>query len=88
MREAECRMCGDTGQLEAAHVVPRSLGGGQGEHSTIPLCRTCHSHVDAHRVDWLHVLTYDEQAEAVRLVGIERARRMFLPSESDKRLAA
>jgi hypothetical protein len=33
-----CANCGDVGEMEAAHVIPRSLGG----IGTVPLCPTCH----------------------------------------------
>ncbi len=80
-REGKCRLCKERTVLEAAHVVPRSLGGGMRESDVIPLCRRCHQRVDTHRCDWLHVLSFNEQAEAVRVMGLERARKRFLPSE-------
>lgn len=79
-QEGVCRVCGSPHNLEAAHVVPRSLGGGQGEDATIPLCRTCHRNYDAFRLDLIPYLTHEEQAEAVRVLGIERARRRLAPS--------
>lgn len=33
-----CANCGDIGETEAAHVIPRSLGG----VGTVPLCPPCH----------------------------------------------
>lgn len=79
-QEGVCRVCGHAQNLEAAHVVPRSLGGGQGADATVPLCRTCHRNYDAFRLDLIPYLTKDEQAEAVRVLGIERARRRLAPS--------
>jgi hypothetical protein len=79
--EGECRICGSRQNLEAAHIIPRSLGGGMKALDCIPLCRAHHSTFDAHRLDVLHALTYAEQAEAVRVLGIERARERFVPSE-------
>jgi hypothetical protein len=47
----------------------------------VPLCREHHTAFDAHRIDLLPHLTYAEQAEAVRVIGIERARERLAPSE-------
>lgn len=33
-----CSNCGDVGEMEDAHVIPRSLGG----VGTVPLCPPCH----------------------------------------------
>lgn len=45
--------------------------------SVIPLCVTqdggCHGKYDAHQLDILGLLTYEEEADAVRAVGIVRA---------------
>lgn len=83
-REGECRLCGARDGLTPAHVVPRSLGGGMSEFDTVPMCVSCHGRFDRHEIDTLHALTYAEQAEAVRVLGIERARERFLPSEYPK----
>ena len=74
-REGRCRVCRSLDSLDPAHVVPRSLGGEQGDLAVIPLCRVCHTAYDSFRLDLIPFLTYEEQAEAVRVVGIERARR-------------
>jgi len=74
-REGVCRVCHRPGRLEAAHIIPRSLGGTEEEHATVPLCRGCHSEFDAHTLDLLPHLTRDEQAHAVRLVGMASAWR-------------
>jgi hypothetical protein len=50
------------------------------EDATVPLCRYHHTEFDAHRFDLLEHLTYAEQAEAVRILGIERARKRLAPS--------
>jgi len=78
--EGKCRVCRALTELDPAHVLPRSIGGGDSYLSTVPLCRTCHTAYDRPppgqtRLDLLPFLTYEEQAEAVRVVGIERARR-------------
>jgi 5-methylcytosine-specific restriction endonuclease McrA len=78
--ELYCRVC-DRQADDAAHVVPRSLGGGMTADAVIPLCRGCHTDFDAHRLDLLAHTTYAEQAEAVRVIGIERARERLAPSE-------
>ena len=79
--EYQCRVCGYRGSLEAAHVVPRSLGGGQKADSVVPLCRRCHTDFDGLRLDLIPYLTKSEQAEAVRVLGIERARRRLSGDE-------
>jgi len=61
--------------LDAAHIIPRSLGGNEAEAATVPLCRSCHTEFDAHTLDLLPHLTRDEQAHAVRLVGMASAWR-------------
>lgn len=81
-REGECRLCSSHYDLQAAHVVPRSIGGEQLEESTVPLCAECHRKFDAHELDLLPALTYAEQAEAVRLIGISRAYRRLAPSSN------
>lgn len=81
-REGRCRIDGCREMvIDAAHVVPRSLGGGMGEHDTIPLCRIHHQQFDAHRLDILPYLTYEEQAAGVKRIGLERMRVRCLPSE-------
>lgn len=77
--EGRCRSCGvpdSLHPLDAAHTIPRSLGGKATYDSVIPLCRACH---DAqHRggeLELLPLMTRDEQVEAVRAVGIARAYR-------------
>lgn len=73
--EGRCRRCGSHHQLEAAHIAPRSLGGGQGADAVVPLCRTCHHAYDSHRLDLIPYLRRDEQIEAVRVLGLARAYR-------------
>ena len=74
-REGCCRVCGIGGRLEAAHIIPRSLGGEQREESIVPLCPACHRAYDGGRLDLLPYLTFEEQAEAVRVLGMSRAMR-------------
>lgn len=79
--EGDCRIshCGRPAG-DAAHVIPRSQGGQMKADSTIPLCRHHHTEYDAHRLDLLPYLTHAEQAEAVSIVGLERARMILAPS--------
>lgn len=83
-REARCRCCSSRDWLEAAHTIARSydevvdLEDGSSilfvdPDDTVPLCRECHRLYDARELCLLPVLTLDEQAAAVRHVGIERA---------------
>jgi hypothetical protein len=80
-RESSCRACG-MAYPEAAHIWPRSLGGTQDPDLILPLCRSCHTAFDHHRLDVLSLLTTDEQVALVRAAGsLERARMRVLPSE-------
>jgi hypothetical protein len=76
--EARCRVCKRTDRgLEAAHIIGRKYDPDDGvvqPDDIVPLCRACHVEYDAHRLSLLPYLTLVEQAAAVRLVGIERAR--------------
>ena len=72
-REGKCRVCRATGTLEAAHIIPRSLGGDEHEDATLPLCRYDHTRFDEHQLDLLPYLTKAEQAHAVSLVGMSSA---------------
>lgn len=38
-----CFVCGRNGRLDRAHLVPRSLGGGDEVGNVVLLCRRCHS---------------------------------------------
>ncbi len=81
-RDGGCRNCGST-PVEVAHVVPRSLGGGQSADSVIGLCRPCHEDQHAHRIELLPLLDEAEQLEAVRVLGLARAYRYTtLPEEA------
>lgn len=81
LREGECRYCGVRQGLDPAHVVPRSLGGGMGELDVVPLCRRCHRDFDQHMIDLLSAISFLEQAEAVKTIGIEAAYRRLAPSQ-------
>ena len=68
-----CRVCRSSFQVEAAHVIPRSLAPGVGTNmgadNIVPLCRECHVEYDQHRLSLLPVLTLPEQVAAVRQAG-------------------
>ena len=68
-----CRVCRSSFQVEAAHVIPRSLAPGVGTNmgadNIVPLCRDCHIEYDQHRLDLLPALTLPEQVAAVRQAG-------------------
>lgn len=77
--EACCRAApGCDGHLEPAHVVPRSqiaVEAGDDPRAIIPLCRRHHMQAHHGELEMLPLLTLDEQAYAVSLIGIERVRR-------------
>lgn len=78
--EGKCRVCrqhaGPFLHIEAAHVMGRRHDPTQSvrPEDVVPLCRECHRLYDAHALDLLPHLSYAEQAAAVELVGMERAR--------------
>lgn len=87
--ERGCRVCGSRERVEAAHTIGRKydrisgIFGGDGPGPTVtvnpddvvPLCQTHHGEYDKHELDLLPYLTHDEQASAVRNVGIVSAMR-------------
>lgn len=81
--EKWCRVNGCRNEAtDAAHVAPRSLGGGQGEAATIPLCRSHHRRYDLDRdFDLGPHLTWEEQAECVRVIGLHAAHKRLFPSD-------
>lgn len=78
-QEGRCRLEGSAciGPLAAAHVLDR----GKDDDLVVdpvdilPLCTQHHQLYDARRISILHVLSPEEQAAAVRKVGIYRAVR-------------
>lgn len=76
--EGACRACGGVHGLEAAHVVPRSrvaAGPGEDDRNIVPLCRRCHQLQHAGRLSLGSLLTVDERAYVVGLVGVGEAER-------------
>lgn len=70
----------ETRRTECAHVMGRRFDSHREDgvlwvnpDSVIPLCPNAHREYDAHRLDILPYLTLDEQADAVKRVGIIRA---------------
>jgi hypothetical protein len=82
-REGYCRVNGCRNEADdPAHIAPRSLGGGDGEYATVPLCRDHHYRFDRERdFDLGPHLTWEEQAECVRVIGLYAAHRRLFPSE-------
>lgn len=87
--EGECRVCGITRGLQAAHTVGRKYDRPRAEglktlwvdpDSIVPLCPSCHGEFDAHETGILEHLTLVEQIYAVAVTGsIESARRRLDP---------
>lgn len=83
--EGRCRVCGETRDLEAAHITSRKhdalcKGPRSGEYlyvhpdSIVPLCggftdNYCHGLYDRHSLDLLPYLNLDEQLRAVEESG-------------------
>lgn len=72
--------CGETRNLEAAHVIGREhdevrVGPKGGEtlfvkrESVVPLCQHCHRQYDERRLDLLPCMTIDEQLNSVDAAG-------------------
>lgn len=74
------------GKVEAAHLIARAYDRPSEDDpqgvpiprvvapaETVPLCTVHHQAYDAHEVDLIPFLTLQEQAAAVRLVGLVRA---------------
>lgn len=82
-REGICRVnaCGKKAD-DPAHIAPRSLGGGDGPEATVPLCRAHHRRFDRDRdFDLGPHLTWEEQAECVRVLGLHAAHKRLFPTE-------
>lgn len=80
--EARCRVCKTPGYHEAAHVIGRKYDQADGvvqPDDVVPLCRDCHTKYDARALSLLAYLSLEEQAQAVRHVGIVRALRRVDP---------
>jgi 5-methylcytosine-specific restriction endonuclease McrA len=77
-REAQCRVCGDGRDLQAAHTIGRTYDPIHGKVQAIdivPLCPGCHRQYDGRTLNLLPYLSHDEQAAAVGHVGIISALR-------------
>jgi len=74
LSDPACRVCGG-GNVEAAHLVHRSRGAKKFSEADliVPLCRVHHHAFDFGQLELLPYLSNDEQAAAVRLLGIVRA---------------
>jgi len=80
--EGCCRSCGNTFQVEAAHILSRariSPGPAEDPRNIVPLggnqgC-ACHRSFDEGSLDILPYLSLEEQAYVVSLVGIAEAYR-------------
>jgi 5-methylcytosine-specific restriction endonuclease McrA len=80
-----CIACGSEHRVDAAHVIPRSLGCGDAL-DVVPLCRRCHAAYDAGELDLLPYLEPGFRAQvahAVRHVGLIGALRRI--SGEDRR---
>lgn len=81
--EGRCRVCKRSSTVEAAHTLGRKYDPQDGvvqPDDIIPLCPDCHRAYDARRLSILAYLTLEEQASAVRLVGIARAAHRLDPT--------
>lgn len=49
-----CVACGDRGNLNRHHLLPRSLGGPDTDDNLITLCGACHAKAHQSRANWRH----------------------------------
>lgn len=84
--EPGCRVCGAR-SVQAAHIVGRKYDTLTDSglvvvaaDSVVPLCIEHHQLYDARALDLLPYLTYPEQGDAARRVGIDRALARTCPS--------
>jgi len=86
LAEGKCRVNGCSKDADdPAHIAPRSLGGRDNRHATIPLCREHHRRFDNDRdFDLGPHLTYAEQAEVCLVLGLHLAHRRLFPTEYKK----
>ena len=63
-----CIACASEHRVDAAHVIPRSLGCGDAL-DVVPLCRACHRAYDTGRLDLLPYLEPKWRAQVAHAVG-------------------
>lgn len=89
--ERGCRVCGSRANVEAAHTIGRKHDPPAGPFRAVrivlpddivPLCRDHHQAYDKHELDLLPYLTHEEQASAVKHVGIVSAMRRLTSSRT------
>lgn len=49
-----CVACGQSGNLNQHHLVPRSIGGSDDDSNLITLCGSCHTKAHQVKADWRH----------------------------------
>jgi hypothetical protein len=64
-----CIVCGAIHGIDAAHVIPRSMGGCSNELCCVSLCRPCHRAYDTGRLDLLPDLEPACRAQLAHAVG-------------------
>lgn len=86
--EGQCRACGRTGHIEAAHVIgrERDYDLSRNERNIVvvpdrilPLCRDCHEKQHRNELEMVPLLSRAEQVQAVADVGIEGAMQRLSP---------
>jgi hypothetical protein len=64
-----CIVCGAEHRIDAAHLIPRSMGGCGAGACCVPLCRPHHRAYDAGRLDLLPYLEPAWRAQLAHAVG-------------------
>jgi hypothetical protein len=69
VRGRPCLVCGTRVAIDAAHLVPRSLGGCEHPLCVVPLCRAHHRAYDRGELDLVAFLEPRHRAEAAHAVA-------------------
>ena len=78
--QERCRVCGSEANLHPHHVVNRSLVQNDDDLNLVALCFACHRDVHAKQFNLGVHLTRDEQAHAVKLIGLGAAHDLLMPT--------
>lgn len=79
-RDGACRVCGTTMDLHPHHIVHRGIMVSDADLNLVALCFRCHRAVHAKEFNIGVHLTHEEQAHAVKLIGLGQAYNLLMPS--------
>jgi hypothetical protein len=64
-----CLVCSSATRIDPAHLIARSVGGGDDALCVVALCRSCHRRYDSGALDLVAYLEPDYRAEAAHAVA-------------------